>query len=63
MNLQKILVQEKGHKLLESVSDCLDSWREVDQFYADNLSKSLFMSVKKSRAWQIFSVVMEYPPI
>ena len=39
---------------MESVSDYLDSWREVDEFYADNLSKNLFMSVKKSREWQIF---------
>ena len=27
---------------------------EVDQFYANNLSRSLFMSVKQSRDWQIF---------
>ena len=40
--------------MLESVSDCLDSWREVDQFYANNLSRNLFMSVKQSRDWQIF---------
>ena len=39
---------------MESVSDYLDSWREVDQFYANNLSRSLFMSVKQSRDWQIF---------
>lgn len=50
----KNISQEKGHELLESVSDCLDSWREVDQFYANNLSRSLFMSVKQSRDWQIF---------
>ena len=32
----------------------LDGWREVDRFYADNLSRNLFMSVKHSREWQIF---------
>ena len=50
----KNIDHESSHNLLESVSDCLDTWREVDAFYADNLSKNLFMSVKKSREWQIF---------
>ena len=50
----KNIDQKYSHKLLESVSDCLDTWREVDAFYADNLSRNLFMSVKKSREWQIF---------
>ena len=45
---------ESSHELLESTSDFLDTWREVDEFYANNLSKSLFMGVKKSREWQIF---------
>ncbi len=50
----KNLDQNSSHELLESTSDFLDTWREVDEFYADNLSKSLFMGVKKSREWQIF---------
>ena len=50
----KNLSNESSHELLVSVSDCLDTWREVDQFYADSLSKNLFMSVKKSREWQVF---------
>ena len=50
----KHLNQESSHDLLASVSDYLDTWREVDEFYANNLSKNLFMSVKKSREWQIF---------
>ena len=50
----KNLNQEQSHELIESVSDYLDSWREVDKFYADILSRNLFMSVKQSREWQIF---------
>ena len=50
----KNLDQNSSHDLLESTSDFLDTWREVDEFYANNLSKSLFMGVKKSREWQIF---------
>ena len=50
----KHLDQKGNHQLIESVSDYLDSWREVDQFYADLLSRNLFMSVKQSREWQIF---------
>ena len=46
--------QNSSHELLESTSDFLDTWREVDEFYANNLSQSLFMGVKKSREWQIF---------
>ena len=50
----KNLDQNFSHELLESTSDFLDTWREVDEFYANNLSQSLFMGVKKSREWQIF---------
>jgi ubiquinone/menaquinone biosynthesis C-methylase UbiE len=50
----KHLDQEKSHELIESVSDYLDSWRDVDKFYADLISRNLFMSVKQSREWQIF---------
>jgi len=42
------------YELIESTSDYLDQWREVDKFYADLLSQNLFMSVKQSREWQIF---------
>ena len=50
----KNLDHEGSHELLESASDYLDTWREVDEFYANNLSKNLFLGVKKSREWQIF---------
>ncbi|MDA9689864.1 class I SAM-dependent methyltransferase [Betaproteobacteria bacterium] len=50
----KNLNSEKSHRLLESVSDYLDSWREVDAFYANLLSRNLFMSVKNSKEWQLF---------
>lgn len=50
----KNIEENEKFKLIEEVSDELDSWREVDSFYADQISKNLFMSVKKSREWQIF---------
>ena len=50
----KQLDEEKKFEIIEGTSDMLDGWREVDRFYADNLSANLFMSVKQSREWQIF---------
>lgn len=48
-------VQDKEkHRLIEGASDFLDGWREVDPFFANQLSANLFMSVKHSREWQIF---------
>ena len=54
----KNLDQNSSHDLLESTSDFLDTWREVDEFYANNLSKNLFMGVKKSRSGKSFSGMM-----
>lgn len=50
----KKLEEKKKFEIIEATSDMLDGWREVDRFYADNLSANLFMSVKQSREWQIF---------
>lgn len=50
----KRLEEKKKFEVIEATSDMLDGWREVDRFYADNLSANLFMSVKQSREWQIF---------
>ena len=53
-NFAKHLPDEKSHELLESVSGMLDGWREVDEFFGTSLSKNLFMSLKKSKEWQVF---------
>ena len=50
----KEIKEEEKFPLIEKTSDELDSWREVDRFYADIISRNLFMSVKQSREWQIF---------
>lgn len=50
----KKIEEDKKFDIIQSTSDLLDGWREVDRFYADNLSRNLFMSVKHSREWQIF---------
>lgn len=50
----KFFADDDKYALIESTSDFLDAWREVDKLYADLLSKNLFMSVKQSRDWQIF---------
>ena len=50
----KCIPDEKKYTLIKNTSDYLDTWREVDKFYADLLSQNIFMSVKHSREWQIF---------
>ena len=50
----KHVEEEKKHQMIEQTSDFLDGWREVDPFFANQLSANLFMSVKNSREWQIF---------
>ena len=50
----KKIDDEKKFDVIQGTSDLLDGWREVDRFYADNLSSNMFMSVKHSREWQIF---------
>ena len=50
----KHITDNEKHQLIESTSDYLDGWREVDPFFANQLSANLFMSVKHSREWQIF---------
>ena len=50
----KSFEEKRKFEIIEGTSDMLDGWREVDKFYADNLSANLFMSVKQSREWQIF---------
>ena len=52
--LAKHVEENKKHRLIESTSDFLDGWREVDPFFANQLSANLYMSVKNSREWQIF---------
>ena len=58
----KIWIKICAYELLESTSDFLDTWREVDEFYANNLSQSLFKGVKKSRECKDFSVVRWHHP-
>ena len=53
-NFVKNIEENSKFDLIEKTSDYLDTWREVDSFYADLLSKNIFLSVKKSREWQIF---------
>ena len=50
----KNIEENSKFDLIEKTSDYLDTWREIDSFYADLLSKNIFLSVKKSREWQIF---------
>ena len=50
----KHIAEDEKHHLIESTSDFLDGWREVDPFYANQLSQNLYLSVKNSREWQIF---------
>lgn len=40
--------------LVESTSDEIDAWCEVDDFYGDIIARQLHMSRKQSREWQIF---------
>ena len=52
------LIRELPHditfKLVESTSDEVDSWCEVDDFYGNIVAQQLHMSRKQSREWQIF---------
>ena len=50
----KNINEDKKYEIIEETSDFLDGWREVDSFYANELSKNLSQSVKQSREWQIF---------
>lgn len=50
----KHIPEDKKHELIEKSSDNLDTWGEVDKFFADLLCRNVFMSVKRSRDWQIF---------
>ena len=52
----KKIEEEKKFDVIESTSDLLDGWREVDKFYSEMLSNNIFMSVKESREWQIFQL-------
>jgi ubiquinone/menaquinone biosynthesis C-methylase UbiE len=40
--------------LVENISDEVDAWCEVDDFYGSIVAKQLHMSRKQSREWQIF---------
>lgn len=40
--------------LVEKISDEVDAWCEVDDFYGSIIAKQLHMSRKQSREWQIF---------
>ena len=53
-NFVKKINEEKKYEIIEATSDFLDGWRELDPFYANELSKNLSQSVKQSREWQIF---------
>ena len=50
----KHIAEDEKHHLIESTSDFLDGWREMNPFYANQLSQNLYLSVKNSREWQIF---------
>lgn len=46
--------EDKKFGIVQALSDQLDSWREVDAFYAKILGQYMALSVKQSREWQIF---------
>jgi SAM-dependent methyltransferase len=45
---------QRGHEILEQLSDALDVWREIDSFFAPLLASNLALSFKHSKAWQKF---------
>ena len=45
---------ERSHVILERISDELDEWVQVDQFYANLLANHIALSFKQSQAWQRF---------
>ncbi len=45
---------ERSHVILEQLSDGLDTWRQIDPFYANILAGHLSLSFKQSQAWQRF---------
>ncbi|MEQ9303552.1 MAG: class I SAM-dependent methyltransferase [Marinoscillum sp.] len=48
------LPDKEAYDIVRSLSDGLDGWREVDQFYGSMLGNLMSLSVKHSREWQIF---------
>jgi SAM-dependent methyltransferase len=48
------LPQDRAHGIIDTLSDGLDAWREVDAFYAGQLGNHMAMSVKHSKEWQKF---------
>ena len=48
------LPEDKAHAIIDTLSDELDSWREVDNFYAERLASEVALSFKFSREWQKF---------
>ena len=58
----KIWIKNSSHELLESTSDFLDTWREVDEFYANNLSHKVFLWVLRNpENGRFFSGTMASP--
>ena len=48
------LPQANAHDIISRISDSLDGWREVDQFYAGLLANYVALSFRYSREWQKF---------
>jgi len=48
------LPAERAHTIISQISDDLDTWREVDSFYAELLAGCVALSFKHSREWQKF---------
>jgi len=45
---------QRAHQILDMLSDGLDTWREVDGFYAGVLANMVAMSFKHTKDWQKF---------
>ena len=48
------LITANAHDIISRISDSLDGWREVDQFYAGLLANYVALGFKYSREWQKF---------
>lgn len=45
---------DRSMAILDTLSEALDEWREVDPFYADIIAGNLTLSFKHSKPWQKF---------
>ena len=52
--LVRQMAPDISFRLVEQISDELDDWCEVDEFYGSIIAQHLHMGRKQSRSWQIF---------